>query len=208
VAKAFRGRVQRSESFVPQAPRPDLPPSPTRSLGWEELARRLLAYARRLGASAEEAEDLVQESLVVAVRDPDWYDRDRASLVTVLGAVLRNRLVDRFRHLAVRQRLAPRLRVLEPDEDPGPDETLALADARERRRALLSLLEPAERDVFGAWLQQRRGTFDGPGAAASIGMTYPEYESAKKRLRRRCQRLLDELGLVPADLFDPDRGAR
>lgn len=191
---------------VSQAPRPRDEPTAAGPPRWDELVRRLVAYARRLGASSEEAEDLAQESLEIVVRDPAWFERERASLVTALSTVLRNRLFDRHRHLAVRQRVAPALRLVQGDEEPDPHDALALADARERRRALLALLEPAERQVFAAWLRQRRGELDGPDAAASLGMEPSDYEAAKKRLRRRCRTLLDELGLDPDDLFDPHGG--
>jgi hypothetical protein len=44
---------------------------------WGGLVRLLLRHARGLGASAEEAEDLVQEAVEATVRDPAWYDPDR-----------------------------------------------------------------------------------------------------------------------------------
>lgn len=206
MANRTASHVQRAEvSTVPQSPRPTTELAIARAVRWDELVRRLVAYARRLGASSEEAEDLVQDSVELAVRDPAWLDGERGSPVTALATVLRNRLFDRYRHLAVQTRAAPKLRLIAPDETP-PDETLAAADARARRRALLALLEPAERQVFGAWLRQRRGEADGAGAAASVGMTPPAYEAAKKRLRRRCRALLDELGVGPDDLFDPTGG--
>jgi len=80
--------------------------------GWRDLARRLLLYARRLGASSEEAEDLVQDCLMVAVRDPSWHDQRRASLATALSTVLRNRWIDRYRRRRTHDRLEPQIRLV------------------------------------------------------------------------------------------------
>jgi DNA-directed RNA polymerase specialized sigma24 family protein len=177
------------------------PPPPPEGWTWGGLVRRLLLHARGLGASVEDAEDLVQETLEVTVRDPVWYDPDRGTLLGLLKAVLRHRLVDRHRAADVRERAAPALRLVASD----PERADAVAWGRaavERRRAFLAHLGPEERAVFGAWLRQRRGEVDVHGAAASVGLDAAAYEAAKKRLRRRCRALLDELGLEPADLLD------
>lgn len=175
--------------------------------GWSDVARRLLAYGLRLGASVEEAEDVVQEALLVAVRDPSWHDARRAQLVTVLARVVKNRLIDRWRHRSVKERYAGRLRLIQDtDAFVAPDQPMALQDARSARRALLAGLRPEERAVFRAWLRQRGGELDGPGAAETLGLSYSAYEAAKKRLRRRCRAILAELGLDAADLFDEGVG--
>ena len=62
---------------------------------------------------------------------------------------------------------------------------------------------PAYSTVFATWLRQRAREIDARGAAAVLGLEVPAYEAAKKRLRRRLTTLLDDLGLTPADLFDP-----
>lgn len=168
---------------------------------WETLVRRLLARALRLGASAEEAEDLVQDSLEVVVREPGWFDRSRASLLTVLTSVLRNRFIDRARHREVHRRTSPHLRLVEPM--PAPGLAIEADQAAKARFALLSQLTPEERAVFGAWLRQRRREFTVDGAAAAVGMDAKDYEKAKKRLRRRCRSALADLDLEVADLFGP-----
>lgn len=181
---------------------PKLPSAPP----WQDVARRLIAYAMRLGASVEEAEDVVQEAILVAVRDPSWHDRQRASLVTALGTVVRNKLTDRWRHDTMRSRKAPHLRLVHGESPSLPDRPLVEAGARARRRAFLAALTPEERGLFRLWLRQRSGELDGPGAAREAGLSYRSYEAAKKRLRRRCRALLDELGLDAGDLFDAGGG--
>ena len=190
------------------APRPtDSPPPPDDAPPWREVVRRLLVHARCLGASLEEAEDLVHDAVEVLVADPGWLDPSRGSVVTALKAVLRNRWSNRRRSSGVSARAHAKLRLV-PPVAATPDQPLTAADARTHRQRFLALLEPDERALFGAWMQQRAGAIRGPEAAAQLGLTYPAYESAKKRLRRRCQRILGELGLAAADLFDPQQGER
>ena len=183
-------------------PSPGAQPSDTPS--WREVVRRLLVHARCLGASVEEAEDLVHDTLEVVVARPDWLDPDRDAL-PVLKVALRNRWANRLRSVSVSERAAPRLSLVQ--EPPAtPELPLTHEQARAHRARFLALLEPEERAVFGAWLQQRAGKRDGPACAAGLGMTLAAYEAAKKRLRRRCQAILAELGLDRSELFDPHGG--
>lgn len=182
---------------------PELGPEP---LDWEVLIRRLIAAGLRLGATVEEAEDLVQDTLETVLADPGWFDRSRASLATALTAVLRNRFIDRRRHDQVHHRATPRLRLLEPPPDP-PDRAVAASEARARRALFLTQLSPDERALFRAWVQQSRRLIQAQEAAASLGMRVSDYDNAKKRLRRRCRRILLELQLEAHDLFGPEGGA-
>ncbi|MEO0603550.1 MAG: sigma factor [Myxococcota bacterium] len=169
---------------------------------WDTVVRRLLAWAMRLGASPEEAEDLVQDSIEVAVRDPGWFDRSRASLLTALTSVLRNRFIDHARRRDVHRRVRPHLRLVEAT--PGPGRSLDEQDATRTRQLMLSQLTPEERGVFGAWLRQRRGEWTVTEADASVGLDAKRFENAKKRLRRRCRTALAELEIETADLFGPE----
>lgn len=178
------------------APEPEQRPP---SLSWEELVRGLFSTALRHRASVEEAEDLVQETVEVALKSPAWFDPERGTKLAAMRAILRNRLIDRRRHQAVHERSTPHLRLV-PTE-PDADSLLMEEDARDRRRAFLAQLTPEERQVFQAWLRQRRGDFTATGAAATLDLDVPAYEAAKKRLRRRCHLVLDDLGLEAADLF-------
>lgn len=161
-----------------------------------------MAYAMRLGASLEQAEDLVQDTLLVTIDRPEWFDAHRASLGTALITVLRNRYLDGRRHLGVQRRAAPQLRLVTSSSErmDGMDRL----EARAARQRLLGALDPRERAVFRAWLLQREGHFDGQGAARSVDLSYAAYEAAKKRLRRKVRSLMAELELETADLFDPE----
>ncbi|MBX2803571.1 MAG: hypothetical protein KTR31_38185 [Myxococcales bacterium] len=176
-------------------------------LDWEQLIRRLVATALRLGASVEEAEDLVQDTLEVVCADPGWFDRSRGSLITALTTVLRNRFIDRRRHDQVHRRATPHLRLLEPPSA-TPDQAVAAAEARARRKLFLAQLTQEERALFGAWLKQDRRMLQAQEAAASLGMRVSDYDNAKKRLRRRCRWILLQLEIETHDLFGPEGGAR
>ncbi len=166
--------------------------------------RRLLLYGRWLGAPLEQAEDLVHDALKVVVEDPDWYRPERGNLVSALKVILRNRYLNQLRDQGVRRRTAPKLTLVE--SAPGPDAPLSTAEARDNRHQLLALLDPGERRLFAVWLQQRDGVYRGSEAADQLGMTHRQYEAGKKRLRRRCAAILEELSLTPAELFDPRGG--
>ena len=178
-------------------PRPEALPrssEPTETWTWEHVVRALLAHARRLGASDEEAEDLVQESVERTVRDPHWHDPSRGSLLSLLRTVVRNRWIDRHRATRTHERATPSLRLV--------TDTTPLAPARGHRAAFLASLTQDERQLFELWLRQRAGELDAHAAARSLGLDVPAYEAAKKRLRRRCRAVLEALELDPQDLFD------
>lgn len=171
---------------------------------WREVVRRLLVHARCLGASVEEAEDLVHDTIEVVVADPGWFEPARGTLLSALKVVLRNRWLNRRRSQGISARARPRLALVPPP--PTPEQPLQGEAARTNRRRFLALLEPGERELFGVWMQQRAGQLRGPQAAAQLSLSHRAYEAAKKRLRRRCRAVLDELELDPADLFDPPQG--
>lgn len=170
---------------------------------WGGLVRTLLCHARGLGASAEEAEDLVQEAVEVTVRDPAWYDPDRGTLIGLLKVVLRHRLFDRHRARNVHDRALPNLVLVVSDQASAEDE-LWRNEAAKRRADLLAHLTADERDVLRAWLRQRHGELDGHAAAATIGLTGPAFEASKKRLRRRYREVAAALGFGLDDLVGGD----
>ena len=181
-------------------PQPITATPPPRPHAWEGLVRRLFSFARGLGASEQDSEELVQETVLALVHDPRWYDPRRGEVLSLLRTALRNRFVDGRRRQAVRGRAEPLLRLVE--DAPLPEHQLRAAQAAARRRALVELLSASERLVFRAWLLQRQGALTGDAAAHQAELSPAAYEAAKKRLRRRLQALLVELELQPGDLFD------
>jgi DNA-directed RNA polymerase specialized sigma24 family protein len=178
--------------------------APAEQQTWDEVVRILYLHARGLGCSREEAEDLVHDALEVTVRDPSWYDRSRGPLTRVLRVVITNRVRDRFRSGVVRRRSRKHLELLASRPD-RPDEMLVRDRASGLRRELLAALDDAEQLLFYTWMSQQRGELTGWTAADSLNITYREYEARKKRLRRRCRRILEDMGVATDDLWDLGR---
>lgn len=119
-----------------------------------ELSRHLRAYyARRLSSSPEDAEDLVQDTLIAMHRRRASYDPHQP-LTAWVYAIARYRLIDHYRRAKVRQTV--------PLEDAG---ALFAADEAEPAMArrdvtrLLDKLPPARAEMI------RRTKIDGQTAA-------------------------------------------
>ncbi len=173
---------------------------------WTELAGRMYRHARFLGAPAEEAEDLVQDALLTLTADPERLDPRRGSVAGLVRTMVANRWTDRLRKTSRHDKARGHLRLVE--DEAGPEEQLIEDDAARLRAQFLLRLNVDERGVFEAWVRQRQGQLDGPGAADELHMTYAEYEAAKKRLRRRCQTVLGELGVSSGDLYSQPKEVR
>jgi len=163
--------------------------------------RTLYLHARGLGCSREEAEDLVHDALEITVRDPSWYDQSRGPLTRVLRVVITNRVRDRYRSGVVRRRSRKHLELLASKPE-RPDETLDRDRSAGLRRELLSSLDDAEQLLFYTWVAQQRGELTGSTAAESLNITYRDYEARKKRLRRRCRGILEDMDVTTDDLWD------
>ncbi len=168
---------------------------------WADVVRVLYLHARSLGCPREEAEDLVQDALEVTTRDPGWYDRSRGPLTRVLRVVITNRVRDRYRAGVVRRKARSHLSLL-AERPKKPDDLMRRQRAARLRLELLGSLDDAEQLLFATWMAQQRGELTGWTAAESMGITYADYEARKKRLRRRCRNVVEEMGIQTDDLYD------
>ena len=169
------------------------------------LVRALYVHALRLGASPEAAEDMVQEALTIPLGKADWFDPERGTLPAALRAVITHRFIDSCRARERRRRLhAHHLHGHEPTA-PSPSNKMAERTAYLNRQRFLAQLDEDERGLFAMWIRQNQGEVKGPEGAVALGMSYSEYEAAKKRLRRRSQAILDELEIEISDLFGGER---
>lgn len=134
---------------------------------YEEHGRALLAYAQRLTGDRGAAEDVVQETLVRAWKNPDSLVNGKGSVRGWLLTVARNIITDRYRAKAARP--------TEVAESPGrppveKDHADAVVDSMLVMEAL-DRLSPDHRDVLRDLLpgaERRRGG-EGPGNTAGNG---------------------------------------
>ena len=119
------------------------------SLLFDTHEDRLYRLARRLTRSAEEAEDLLQDTFLKAAQAlaqvPTGHSKEEAWLVRVLINTRR----DQWRKAAVRKRAAPLVLAMTPEAPSGAEAALitkravwtALDRLRPRRRAIVVLSE-------------------------------------------------------------------
>lgn len=129
--------------------------SPQSRLGalFDTYYERLYRLALRLGADAEEARDLVQETFLRAARHPGRLPPVDSSAEAWLVRTLINLCRDRWRRLVVRRRSAAGERP--PAPDPGPEDAViarqvvhaALRTLSVRRRSVLVLHDIEELPV-------------------------------------------------------------
>lgn len=154
------------------------------------FAPRLKAWLRRGGCTAEQAEDLVQETMLAVWRKAGTFDPNRATAATWLFAIARNQRIDAMR----------RAKIPAPDgDDPSaapaepvaPDQAFEMSDRESRVRAALRALPAEQADVI------RLSFFeDRPHAEIERSLGIP-LGTVKSRLRLAMTRLRACLGAGP-----------
>jgi len=114
---------------------------------FSHFAPRVKGYLMRGGASANQAEDIAQETMVSVWRKAHLFDRQKANASTWMFTIARNQRIDNFR----RER-RPEPDVNDPSYAPDPvvqpdREVSAIEDTAAVRRALAELPE-AQREVI------------------------------------------------------------
>ena len=117
------------------------------TVAFEEIYRRYgriaFGLARRLGASREQAEDIVQESFVSVWRNAGQYSAMRGSTSTWLSAIVRNRATDAWRRAAARPTELP--------EERAPEAAAATEGPVAERiavRSVVATLPPDQREAL------------------------------------------------------------
>jgi RNA polymerase sigma-70 factor (ECF subfamily) len=102
-------------------------------------APRIKAMLMRMGATAEAAEDVAQETLLTIWRKAAQYDPHRASASAWVFTIARNLRIDRLRR-DTRAKFFALGATIEPEEQERPDGSLDMAQREERVRAVLGAL--------------------------------------------------------------------
>jgi len=160
-----------------------------------ELLAREVRYACGRGLPVQEAEDLVFEAIQ---RVRERFDPARGAFATLLRAAVRNACAGWWRRRARTDRVHADLAHLPP-----PDRERARRAQRNQAR-LFEALDDEEQRIFSAWALQKhlgKGRVTSTDIGASLGMDVVTYENAKRRLKGRLRRLLQERGWTVADVL-------
>jgi RNA polymerase sigma factor (sigma-70 family) len=109
---------------------------------YDETAAKLFGVCLRILKDRSEAEDVLQEVYLTVWRKAASFDETRASPITWLVAIARNRAIDRVRSGGVARASAP-IEAAEAIPDPAPLAAESLEAAQENSR-LYSCLEELE----------------------------------------------------------------
>jgi RNA polymerase sigma-70 factor (ECF subfamily) len=135
---------------------------------WSSQARRLIRAAVALGVSIEEAEDVVQETLLSAFRSFHRFDRSKASFQVWTHRILVNGTSNWHR---ARRRLRMALAQLGGQQREAsfllPDEVLAAQEAKRTLDRLTADLSPVRRRV---WVMTQVSGLSMRETAEALGM--------------------------------------
>lgn len=161
------------------------------------------------GIPPQDAEDIVVAAYhKVAQR----FDPSRGSFEALYMTTVDNDCRYYWRTLERRERR--HLRVVEADGITRRASHEGAERADRNQQALVDAFTDEEREIFALWALQRhlpRGTLKALDAASALGLSVSEWENAKRRLRTRITKLMDDWGLAPRDflsLEDDERPQR
>jgi RNA polymerase sigma factor (sigma-70 family) len=110
---------------------------------YRDTSAKLFGVCLRILQDKSEAEDVIQEVYLKVWRQAGTFDPDRASPITWLVAIARNRSIDRLRAGATARRMQPIDDALEvSDSAPGALQQVETSEQRQRLSDCLSELEP------------------------------------------------------------------
>lgn len=108
---------------------------------------RVKALLMRLGADAEIAEDITQETLLTVWRKANLFSAEKGSLSTWVHTIARNLWIDRMRREAIWENLPDEIELI-PSGAEEPEIALTREQERNRLRAALANLPPEQKEVI------------------------------------------------------------
>ncbi|WP_029010324.1 sigma-70 family RNA polymerase sigma factor [Azospirillum halopraeferens] len=151
---------------------------------FERVAPRLKAFLRRQGCDAGQAEELVQEVMLVVWRRAELFDPARATATTWIFTVARNRRLDALRRES-RPEIDPGDPMLVPDPVEWADHRLETAQSAGRLRAALDDLPPEQADLVRlAYFEDKPHTTIAAERGLPLGTVKSRVRLALERLRK------------------------
>jgi RNA polymerase sigma-70 factor (ECF subfamily) len=120
-------------------------------LVYQDTSAKLFGVCLRILKDRGEAEDVLQEVFVTVWRKAASFDPGRASPITWMVAIARNRAIDRLRASAVSRRMEP-IESADAVSDPAPAavERVEMAQQHQRLSRCLAELEPRHASAIRA----------------------------------------------------------
>jgi RNA polymerase sigma-70 factor (ECF subfamily) len=158
----------------------------------ESHSRSAFRLAFRMTGNEQDAEDVVQESLLKAYRHLGRFET-RADFGTWLYRIVANCAVDMIRSRQARQKYAgteafDAASSVHPSDQPGPDRLAESSEVRRRVTAALDGLSPLERAAFALRHYEGR-SINEIGGALGLGTS-----AAKHAIFRAVKKLRVQLG--------------
>lgn len=150
-------------------------------------APRIKSLLMRMGANAETAEDVAQETMLTVWRKAPQYDRARASVSAWVYTIARNLRIDRLRQ-ENRAKLFAQFESIEPEEPERPDAPLQAAEREQRVRDALGELPEDQVRVL------QLSFFEGRAHGDIAQHLHLPLGTVKSRLRLAMGRLRTKLG--------------
>ncbi len=155
---------------------------------FEHFAPRVKSYMLRLGATAAQAEDLAQETMLTLWRKAESFDPARAGAATWVFTIARNLRIDAIR----------RERLIEPGEPPedaeapdmAADAAMAVEQEEGRMRAALAALPEEQAMLLRMSFYEDYAHGD---ISARLGMPLGTVKSKLRRAMLRLREALEDL---------------
>jgi len=149
---------------------------------YERTSAKLFGICVRLLGSGEDAEDVLQDVYLTVWRRADRFDAGRASPITWLAVIARNRAIDRLRQR--RSTTADLREALDiPDDAPTASDIAEQGDERQRLLTCLQELDERQRSMI------RAAFLDGASYPELAGREAVPLSTVKSWVRRGLQRL-------------------